>query len=96
MAVEDPPLVYADFEGVIPPAARALDDGHLLVELHGQKLRGCYALQRIGPAGDLRWLLIKREIGRPMPGAGRSRVSPSRSQAGRTLAEVAKCEAGYD
>ncbi len=86
ISVEDHPLDYADFEGVIPkdeygggsvivwdrgtydnitvkdgrqqPVAQALDEGHLMVVLHGQKLCGGYALQRIS-GDEARWLLIK-------------------------------------
>jgi DNA ligase D-like protein (predicted 3'-phosphoesterase) len=87
MPVEDHPLDYADFEGVIPagqygagavvvwdcgtwdnrterdgepqPAERALADGHLVFTLHGEKLAGAYALQRVATGKDERWLLIK-------------------------------------
>jgi DNA ligase D-like protein (predicted 3'-phosphoesterase) len=85
--VEDHPLDYAEFEGVISageygggqvivwdrgtydnittkdgkpqPVAKALEAGHLMVELHGQKLSGGYALQRISGGDDAKWLLIK-------------------------------------
>ena len=88
MAVEDHPLDYVDFEGVIPqgeygagavivwdigpyrnlsekegdevPLARALADGHAAVELQGRKLRGAYALTRMGGGGRERWLLVKK------------------------------------
>jgi DNA ligase D-like protein (predicted 3'-phosphoesterase) len=124
MAVDDHPLDYADFEGVIPegqygagsvivwdrgtydnlteqdgaekPVARALEDGHLLIELHGQKLKGGYALQRIGAAGDPKWLLIKTR-GRAADARRRPTARKPRSVASnRTLAEVAKGEAGHD
>lgn len=83
MAVEDHPLAYGDFEGVIPqgqygagavivwdrgtyrpltdvPMEQALDDGHAVVWLEGEKLQGGYALTRIAGGDRERWLLVKR------------------------------------
>ncbi len=37
----------------------ALENGHVLIELDGKKLRGGYALHRTGSGGDSNWLLIK-------------------------------------
>lgn len=38
----------------------ALERGHAVFVLHGQRLRGGFALQRTGRGSDPRWLLIKR------------------------------------
>lgn len=37
----------------------ALDDGHLVVWLEGEKITGGYALTRTGSGDDARWLLVK-------------------------------------
>jgi len=39
----------------------ALEHGHIAVRLHGKKLQGGWALQRMGQAGDARWLLVKMD-----------------------------------
>jgi DNA ligase D-like protein (predicted 3'-phosphoesterase) len=116
IAVEDHPLDYAEFEGVIPPeeygggsvivwdrgtydnttvkngrpqpVEQALDQGHLMIELHGSKLSGGYALQRIGAGDDVRWLLIKM---RDEHADGRRRPTSSQRRSvlsGRRLEQV--------
>lgn len=90
MAVEDHPLDYIDFEGVIPegnygagtvivwdagtyenlstrddepvPLSDALDAGHAIVSLNGQKLKGGYAITRVkfGKGKGENWLLVKK------------------------------------
>jgi DNA ligase D-like protein (predicted 3'-phosphoesterase) len=122
--VEDHPLDYADFEGVIPegeygggpvivwdrgpydnitvqdgkpqPVAKALDGGHLMVELHGHKLSGRYALQRISAGEDAKWLLIKMRD--EHADARRRPISTQRGSvvSGRTVQQVAKEGAGRD
>jgi DNA ligase D-like protein (predicted 3'-phosphoesterase) len=47
-------------EGGLRPMADALKAGHVLVRLHGEKITGGYALQRIDEDKD-QWLLIKMQ-----------------------------------
>jgi DNA ligase D-like protein (predicted 3'-phosphoesterase) len=49
------------------PWPEALDRGHAVFVLHGEKLRGGFALQRTGSGKKPQWLLIKRkdELARP-------------------------------
>ena len=118
MPVEDHPLDYAEFEGVIPegqygagavvvwdrgtydhltrqdgkpqPVARALENGHLVIRLHGEKLEGGYALQRVAEGKVERWLLIKLK-----DEAADARRRPTTSQprsvlSGRTVEDLAE------
>ncbi|MFP4536771.1 MAG: DNA polymerase ligase N-terminal domain-containing protein [Dichotomicrobium sp.] len=77
-------------EDGIVPAQQALADGHLLVWLHGEKLRGGYALQRITQDGETRWLLVKMDDDEA--DARRNPVSsePRSVKSGRTMQEIAR------
>lgn len=43
------------------PADQALEDGHLKVCLHGEKLKGAFSLIRRDSSGQEQWLLIKKD-----------------------------------
>ena len=49
--------------------ARALERGHAVFVLHGEKLRGGFALQRTRPGKKAQWLLIKRRDEHARPGS---------------------------
>jgi DNA ligase D-like protein (predicted 3'-phosphoesterase) len=71
------------------PIEQALEQGHASVWLDGKKLRGGYALTRIGKGKRERWLLVKMDD----EGADRRR-NPASSQpesvlSGKTIEEVA-------
>ncbi len=58
------------------PWPRALDEGHAVFVLHGERLRGGFALQRTSSGADpAQWLLIKRrdEYARPPGTTGTAR-----------------------
>ena len=113
--VEDHPLGYATFEGIIPkgygagtvivwdtgsyknttqkngksvPITKALDAGHVEIELHGKKLQGLYALIKF--RSDNNWLLIK--VNDEYADARRNPVSsePESVLSGTTIKELDK------
>jgi bifunctional non-homologous end joining protein LigD len=128
--VEDHPVEYGDFEGVIPsgygagtvqlwdagayewvretaadPDA-ALRHGDLKFRLEGQKLRGEFALVRMGgrsrrraaspdeppaPEEDRDWLLIKKRDDAVVPGFEATQLDWS-VKTGRTLAQIAAAD----
>jgi bifunctional non-homologous end joining protein LigD len=110
--VEDHPLDYGDFEGVIPageygggtvivwdegswvpqgddPAA-ALARGALKFDLHGERLKGGWALVRLKRGDGKNWLLVKEKDDEAQPGSDDEIVAenPTSVVSGRDLEEV--------
>ena len=116
MHVEDHPIEYGDFEGIIPRGQygggtvllwdrgtwepigdphKSYRAGSLKFALKGEKLRGGWALVKLGGRrkdGDERgWLLIKERDQEARPGRGESIVvrEPRSVATGRTIEEIA-------
>jgi DNA ligase D-like protein (predicted 3'-phosphoesterase) len=66
----------------------ALERGHAVFVLHGEKLRGGFALQRTRPGEKAQWLLLKRRDEHARPGSDVVAELPRSVLSGRTLAEM--------
>ncbi|HEX4692261.1 MAG TPA: DNA polymerase ligase N-terminal domain-containing protein [Solirubrobacteraceae bacterium] len=66
----------------------ALDRGHAVFVLHGEKLHGGFALQRTRGGPKPQWLLIKRRDDEARPGSDVVAERPESVVSGRTLAEL--------
>jgi DNA ligase D-like protein (predicted 3'-phosphoesterase) len=66
----------------------ALQRGHAVFVLHGEKLRGGFALQRTRPGAKPQWLLIKRRDDAARPGSDVVAERPESVISGRTLADL--------
>jgi DNA ligase D-like protein (predicted 3'-phosphoesterase) len=73
---------------------QALERGHAVFVLHGQKLRGGFALQRTGAGtGEkAQWLLVKRRDEHARPGSDVVAEQPASVLSGRTLEQLLKQE----
>jgi DNA ligase D-like protein (predicted 3'-phosphoesterase) len=67
------------------PWPQALTRGHAVFVLHGEKLRGGFALQRTRPGTKPQWLLIKRRDEHARPGSDILAESPCSVISGHTL-----------
>jgi DNA ligase D-like protein (predicted 3'-phosphoesterase) len=67
---------------------QALMRGHAVFVLHGEKLRGGFALQRTRPGNKAQWLLIKRRDEYARPGSDIVAEAPRSVLSGRTLKEI--------
>ncbi len=69
---------------------QALERGHAVFVLHGEKLGGGFALQRTRPGEKAQWLLIKRRDEDARPGSDVVAERPQSVISGRTLAELSR------
>jgi DNA ligase D-like protein (predicted 3'-phosphoesterase) len=67
----------------------AIERGHAVFVLHGEKLEGGFALQRTRPGEKPQWLLIKRRDADARPGSDVVAESPRSVVSGSTLEELA-------
>jgi DNA ligase D-like protein (predicted 3'-phosphoesterase) len=70
------------------PWPEAIERGHAVFVLHGEKLRGGFALQRTRPGDKPQWLLVKRRDADARPGSDVVAEAPRSVVSGRTLDEV--------
>ena len=70
------------------PWPEALDRGHAVFVLHGEKLEGGFALQRTGRGDPPQWLLIKRRDEQARAGSDVVAERPESVVTGRTLGET--------
>ena len=70
------------------PWPEALDRGHAVFVLHGEKLQGGFALQRTGRGDPPQWLLIKRRDDHARSGSDIAAERPESVVTGRTLGET--------
>jgi DNA ligase D-like protein (predicted 3'-phosphoesterase) len=71
----------------------ALERGHAVFVLHGEKLRGGFALQRTRPGEKPQWLLIKRRDEYALSGSDVVAERPQSVISGRTLDELLRNDA---
>jgi len=70
------------------PWPEALERGHAVFVLHGEKLRGGFALQRTRQGEKPQWLLIKRRDDEARPGSDVTAEQPRSVLSGKTLEQV--------
>ena len=70
------------------PWPEALERGHAVFVLHGEKLHGGFALQRTSAGAKPQWLWLKRRDEHAAPGSDIVAAQPRSVQSGLTLAEL--------
>jgi DNA ligase D-like protein (predicted 3'-phosphoesterase) len=78
------------------PWPEAIERGHAVFVLHGEKLRGGFALQRTGGGAKPQWLLIKRRDEHARPGSDIAAERPESVASGVTLSDLLAKDGGGD
>ncbi|MEX2606992.1 MAG: DNA polymerase ligase N-terminal domain-containing protein [Kiritimatiellia bacterium] len=68
----------------------ACQNGHIQVRLHGEKIKGKYALTRIRDGEEPQWLLVKMKDEEADARRNPVRTEPDSVVSGRSLEEIAK------
>lgn len=71
------------------PLEKAIQQGHAVVRLHGEKLRGGYALTRIDAGDEEKWLIVKTDDDEADARRNPVSTEPQSVLSGRTLEEIA-------
>lgn len=74
------------------PAGEAVERGHISFRLHGEKLRGGYALTRFRTGEDESWLLVKERDDEADARRNPVSTEPESVRTGRDLDEIAHAE----
>src|SRR5262245_56754089 len=72
----------------------AIERGHAVFVLHGEKLRGGFALQRTRPGAKPQWLMIKRKDDEARPGSDIVAERPEPVVSGATLDDLLRDQSG--
>jgi bifunctional non-homologous end joining protein LigD len=104
MAVEDHPMDWGDFEGVIPKGEYGagpviiwdrgtyepvrVEDDVISFVLHGEKLQGRFTIRRFERGGENAWLLSKAKDEFARPGSVITDERPESVASGRTIAQL--------
>ncbi|MDX1689866.1 MAG: DNA polymerase ligase N-terminal domain-containing protein [Acidimicrobiia bacterium] len=83
-----------DDDGDEIPVAEAIESGHVVVRLDGEKLSGGYAFTRTGDDDDARWLLVKTDDDEADARRNPTSTEPESVVSGRTIEEIAEDESG--
>lgn len=77
-----------DKDGRELPLEECLPNGHATFRLEGEKIRGGYALTRVGEKDDERWLLVKMDDDEADARRNPVSTEPASVLSGRTLEEI--------
>jgi DNA ligase D-like protein (predicted 3'-phosphoesterase) len=77
-------------DGDLQPLGEAWKNGHVLVQLDGEKISGGYALHRTGSGDDANWLLIKMDDDHADARRNPVSTEPESVASGRTMEQIAE------
>ncbi|MEC9372622.1 MAG: DNA polymerase ligase N-terminal domain-containing protein [Planctomycetota bacterium] len=86
----------SDEDGEQPSIDESLKKGHVVVRLHGKKLKGAFALQRIAKDDPGRWIIVKVKDDGADARRKPVRTQPESVVSGRTIDEIREQESNEE